>query len=64
MTKMGAAHHAEFLAAEAIAIGILANTVLKIGVAVVLGTPQFRRVTVACVGAMAIAIVVSIGVIR
>ena len=64
MTKMGEAHHAELLAAEAIAIGILANTFLKIGVAVVLGTPQYRRVTVACMGAMAIAIVVSIGVIR
>ncbi len=46
------------------AIGIVANCVMKIGLAVVLGTPQFRRVTATILGGMAAAIIVSVGMMR
>jgi uncharacterized membrane protein (DUF4010 family) len=45
MARMPAAGIAPNVAAEAIAIGILANCVLKLGLAVVYGTPAFRRLT-------------------
>lgn len=41
------------LAALAMAIGVLANTLLKIGVALALGSPPFRRFVVIGLGAMA-----------
>jgi len=52
------------VAAQAIAIGILANSLLKLGVALVYGTPSFRRVTSGALGAMAAAIAAAIGAIR
>lgn len=64
MTKVAAADGVTTIAARAIAVGILANCVLKMGLAVALGTPQFRRATAALLGAMAIAMVVSIAVLR
>ena len=42
MTRPDAAADAE-LAARVIAIGVLADTVLKLGISVVLGSPQFRK---------------------
>ena len=44
--------------AVALAVGILSNTLLKLGVAVVVGRGSFRMVTAAALGAMAIAIAV------
>jgi len=64
MTKVAAADGVTTIAARAIAVGILANCVLKMGLAVALGTPQFRRARAALLGAMAIAMVVSIAVLR
>ncbi len=63
MTK-GAAGTAQSIAAQAIAIGILANCLLKAGLAIALGTPPFRRVTGGLLGAMAIALLVSIVIMR
>ena len=61
MTKIAAAGSEPFIAARAIAIGILANCVLKTALAVALGTPRFRRMTGALLAAMAVAIVVALG---
>jgi uncharacterized membrane protein (DUF4010 family) len=63
MTK-AAADGATTIAAQAIAVGILSNCVLKMGLAVVLGAPQFRRGTAVLLGAMALAMVASIAVLR
>jgi len=46
--------------AEALAAGVLANTVLKMMVAAVVGRGAFRMVTVPVLGVMAIATVVAI----
>jgi uncharacterized membrane protein (DUF4010 family) len=64
MTTTSISTNAPGVAAEAIAIGIVANCVMKIGLAVVLGTPQFRRVTATILGGMAAAIIVSVGMMR
>lgn len=64
MARMPAAGIAPDVAAEAIAIGILANCVLKLGLAVVYGTPSFRRLTSAALATMAVAIAAALGVIR
>jgi uncharacterized membrane protein (DUF4010 family) len=64
MTTVIAPHGQHVVAAQAIAVGILANSLLKIGLAAVLGTRQYGRVTGAFVGAMAVAIVISFGVVR
>ena len=60
MTKAAAVDGAPAIAAQAIAVGILANCLLKTGLVVTLGTPQFRRMTGGLLTAMSIAIVVSI----
>ena len=44
MNRMGATTGMAGTAAFAIAIGVLSNTVLKLTVATVLGTPAYRRV--------------------
>jgi uncharacterized membrane protein (DUF4010 family) len=64
MTKAATAGGSPAIAAQAIAIGILVNCLLKTGLAVTLGAAQFRRVTGVLVGAMAAAIVISIAVVR
>ncbi len=48
------------VAARAIAIGILSNSILKAGLAVALGTPRFARLTCGVLGAMALALVVAL----
>jgi uncharacterized membrane protein (DUF4010 family) len=55
MTKLGAGLGAVVLAAEAIAVGILSNTVFKLAVALVLGVGAFRRVAAAGLLALAAA---------
>jgi uncharacterized membrane protein (DUF4010 family) len=60
MTTTPIPRSAPAVAAEAIAIGILSNCVLKLVVAVGLGTPRFGRVTGTVLAAMAAAIVVAI----
>ena len=64
MTKTAASDGAWSIAAQAIAIGIVANCLLKATLAVALGTSQFRWLTGLLVGAMALAIVVSIAALR
>jgi uncharacterized membrane protein (DUF4010 family) len=64
MARAGAAGTAPAVAAKAIAIGILANCLLKLGVAIVYGTAPFRRVTGAALTAMAVAIAVALGLSR
>jgi uncharacterized membrane protein (DUF4010 family) len=64
MTTTPISGSAPAIAAEAIAIGILANCVMKTALAVVLGTPRFWRVTGALLAAMAAALVVSLGLMR
>jgi uncharacterized membrane protein (DUF4010 family) len=64
MTTTPASIGAPGVAAQAIAIGILANCLVKIGLAVALGTADFRRLTGAILGAMAAAILVSLGLMR
>jgi uncharacterized membrane protein (DUF4010 family) len=64
MTRSAAGGTAVAVAAQAIAIGILSNCVLKLALAAALGTPQFRRMTAMVLGAMAIAIAVAIGSFR
>jgi len=64
IARMPAAGITPNVAAEAIAIGILANCVLKLSLAVVYGTPAFRRLTSAALATMAVAIAAALGVIR
>jgi uncharacterized membrane protein (DUF4010 family) len=64
MAKSGASGVAATVAAEAIAIGILANSVLKLSLALALGTPEFRRMGGVALAAMALAMGISIGLLR
>jgi uncharacterized membrane protein (DUF4010 family) len=64
MTKTATSDGASSIATQAIAIGILANCLLKAGLAFALGTSQFRWLTGSLLGAMALAIVVSIAALR
>jgi uncharacterized membrane protein (DUF4010 family) len=64
MARTAAAGIAADVAAQAIAIGILANCVLKLGLALVYGTPLFRRLTSAALATMAVALAAALGVIR
>ena len=50
MARTAGAGIAPHVAAQAIAIGILPNSGLKLGLALVYGTPPFRRLTVRCAG--------------
>jgi uncharacterized membrane protein (DUF4010 family) len=52
------------LAAEAIAVGILSNTVLKLGIAAAVGATPFRRWTVPGLAALAVAVGVGLWVWR
>jgi len=52
------------VAAEAIAIGIAANGLMKFALAVLLGAPRFRRITGAVLAAMAAALIVSMAIVR
>jgi uncharacterized membrane protein (DUF4010 family) len=60
MTRLAAQGELVPLAALAMAIGVLFNTVLKLGVGVALGAPAFRRQVVLGLGLMAGASVVGI----
>jgi uncharacterized membrane protein (DUF4010 family) len=64
MAKIPASGGTPAVAAQAIAIGIVANCVLKTGLAVALGSPRFRRATSPLLAAMAIAITVAIFLAR
>ena len=59
-----AAANGPAVAAEAIAIGILANCLMKLVLAVALGAPRFARTTAATLAVMATAIGLSIGFLR
>ncbi len=50
--------------ARAIAAGILMNCLLKMGLAVALGSDQFRRVTSVTLAAMSVTLAVLLGVLR
>jgi len=64
MARVAAAGVAPVVAAQAIALGIGMNCLLKTGLAVAFGTPRFRVLAGATLVAMAIAIAISIGGIR
>ena len=64
MTKSASDGTSAAVAAQAIAIGILANSVMKTGLAVALGTPRFRLVGGTALAGMALALAVSVGVLR
>jgi uncharacterized membrane protein (DUF4010 family) len=64
MARSAASGVAAHIAAQAIAIGILANCVLKVMLALAFGTSTFRRVSGITLAAMALAIVVSIVSLR
>jgi uncharacterized membrane protein (DUF4010 family) len=64
MAKSAAAGVPIATAALAIAIGVLANTLLKLVAAVALGGPAFRRPAAMGLAAMAVASVVSLAVLR
>lgn len=55
MYKLGAGSTGAFLAARALAVGVLANTLLKFGLAVMLGGGAFRRLAGAGLVALALA---------
>ena len=63
MAKSGATGTSPAVAAKAIAIGILANCLLKLSLAL-FGTAPFRRVTSAALTTMAVAIAVALGMPR
>jgi uncharacterized membrane protein (DUF4010 family) len=60
MSRLGRAADETTLAARAIAVGILANTGLKLTLALVLGTTPFRRVAGWGLAAFALASVVGL----
>ncbi|HEX5830692.1 MAG TPA: DUF4010 domain-containing protein, partial [Gemmatimonadaceae bacterium] len=60
MNRLGRAPGQAGLAASAIGIGIVSNTLLKLALTLVLGTPAFRRV--ASIGLLALAAAVAVGV--
>jgi uncharacterized membrane protein (DUF4010 family) len=62
MTRPGAAADAE-LAARVIAIGVLADTVLKLGMSVAIGSPQFRRSAAPGLAALAVACAVGLWIV-
>jgi uncharacterized membrane protein (DUF4010 family) len=64
MTTSPAPRSAPAVAAEAIAIGILANCLMKLALAAALGAPRFARVTGSILAVMAAAIGLSFGLLR
>jgi hypothetical protein len=63
MTTTPLSSSAPAAAAVAIAIGVMANCMMKTGIAVVLGAPDFRRLSGGVLAAMAAAMAVAIGVL-
>jgi uncharacterized membrane protein (DUF4010 family) len=61
MSRLGATRDAAPLAAKAIAVGILSNTILKLGLVLALGTPRFRRA--AGPGLLTLALAVAMGIL-
>jgi uncharacterized membrane protein (DUF4010 family) len=64
MSKIASEGVSPALAAQAIAIGILMNCLLKAGLVMALGTPKFRRTSSAALVAMAAAILIVVAVRR
>ena len=64
MAQTAGAGVAAEVAARAIAAGILMNCLLKMGLAVALGSDQFRRVTSVTLAAMSVTLAVLLGVLR
>jgi len=52
------------VAAQAISIGILSNTALKLGLATALGTSRFRRITAAGLALIGVALALSLALLR
>jgi uncharacterized membrane protein (DUF4010 family) len=57
MSRFGAATGDASLAAKAIAVGLLSNTILKLGLALGLGGPGFRRSVAVGLSAFAVSLV-------
>jgi len=55
MYKLGQGPAEAFLAARALAVGVLANTLLKLALAVALGAGPYRRLAGAGLAALAVA---------
>lgn len=64
MAKSAATGVAPSVAAAAIAIGILANSILKLLLALALGTSQFRRASTPSLATMVLALALSIGLLQ
>ena len=64
MARAGAAGTSSAVAAKAIAIGILANCLLKLGLALVYGTAPFRRLTGAALTTMVMALGLALALLR
>jgi uncharacterized membrane protein (DUF4010 family) len=62
MAKNAAAGVPVTLAAQAIAVGVMANCVTKTGIALTLGARPFRRVASVAIGAMAVAIAIALAI--
>jgi uncharacterized membrane protein (DUF4010 family) len=60
MARLGESTGDAALAARAIGIGLLANTLAKLGLAVVMGTTRFRRTAAPALSALAISILVGL----
>jgi len=60
MARSGAQGVSPGVAAQAIAIGILANCVLKLALALAFGTSEYRRVSGLTLATMALAMAVSL----
>ena len=64
MTRLAEPGESIGLAALAIAVGILSNTILKLGIALVVGTREFRRLAVIGLACLAIASGIGIAIAR
>jgi uncharacterized membrane protein (DUF4010 family) len=64
MTTTPSAGSTPEVAAQVIAVGILTNCLLKMGVAAALGSPRFARAAAGLLAAMAIALMIALGVLR
>ena len=64
MTTTPSASSAPAVAAQVIAVGILTNCLLKMGVAATLGSPRFARATAGLLAAMAIALAIALWALR
>jgi uncharacterized membrane protein (DUF4010 family) len=57
MARLGVSTGDAALAARAIGVGLVANTLVKLGLAVVLGAPRFRRTVAPALSALAVSLV-------